>query len=67
MTLFLFFFKSYLGDLYDDLIMPKKLRDAQQENDTRVMRAYGFDFKTMTESECVAELMKMYEELVNQK
>lgn len=24
------------------------------------MQAYGFDYKTMTESECVAELMKMY-------
>lgn len=56
---------SSLADLYDDLLMPKELRKAHQENDARVMRAYGFDFKTMTESECVAELMKMYEKLVN--
>lgn len=28
-----------------------------------VMQAYGFDVKTMTESKCVAELMKMYQKL----
>ena len=27
-----------------------------------VMKAYGFDVKTMTGSSCVAELMKMYQE-----
>ena len=37
---------------------------AHQENDRAVMAAYGFSTK-MTESECVAELMKMYKELVN--
>ncbi len=52
-----------LADLYDELTMPPELRKAHQENDRAVMRAYGFDIKTMTESSCVAELMKMYQEL----
>ncbi|MBQ4128531.1 MAG: class I SAM-dependent DNA methyltransferase [Ruminococcus sp.] len=52
-----------LADLYDELTMPVELRKAHQENDRAVMRAYGFDVKTMTESTCVAELMKMYQEL----
>ncbi len=52
-----------LADLYDELTMPKELRKAHQNNDRAVMQAYGFDVKTMTESECVAELMKMYKEL----
>jgi hypothetical protein len=52
-----------LADLYDDLTMPSDLRIAHQHNDKAVMQAYGFDYKTMTESECVAKLMKMYEDL----
>lgn len=28
------------------------------------MEAYGFDWRTMTESECVAELFKLYQKLV---
>lgn len=53
-----------LADLYDELTMPKELRKAHQENDKAVMRAYGFSIK-MTESECVSELMKMYQKLVD--
>ena len=45
--------------------MPPKLRKAHQENDKAVMEAYGFSTK-MTESECVAELMKRYQMLVNE-
>ena len=56
---------SSLSDLYDELTMPKELRKAHQENDKAVMEAYGFNWKKMTESDCVAELMKMYEKLVN--
>lgn len=52
-----------LADLYDPLTMPPKLRMAHQENDKAVMEAYGFNWHTMTESECVAELMKMYQKL----
>ena len=33
-------------------------------NDKAVMEAYDFDWRTMTESECVAELMKMYKALL---
>ncbi len=59
--------KSSLADLYDELTMPPELRKAHQENDRAVMEAYGFDWRTMTESKCVAELMKMYEKLVSSK
>lgn len=54
---------SSLADLYDELTMPVELRRAHQQNDKAVMQAYGFDYKTMTESECVAELMKLYQKL----
>ena len=53
-----------LADLYDEIAMPPELRKAHQANDKAVMQAYGFDVKTMTESTCVAELMKMYQNLV---
>ena len=53
-----------LADLYDELTMPPELRKAHQANDKAVMQAYGFSIK-MTESECVAELMKLYQKLVN--
>ena len=54
---------SSLADLYDELTMPVELRKAHQDNDRAVMQAYGFDVKTMTESQCVAELFKLYQEL----
>ena len=54
---------SSLADLYDELTMPVELRKAHQDNDRAVMRAYGFDVKTMTESQCVTELFKLYQEL----
>ena len=54
---------SSLADLYDELTMPVELRKAHQENDRAVMQAYGFNVKTMTESQCVAELFKLYQEL----
>lgn len=53
---------SSLADLYDETLMPPELRKAHQANDRAVMAAYGFSTK-MTESECVAELFKMYESL----
>ena len=51
-----------LADLYDETTMPPELRKAHQQNDRAVMQAYGFSVK-MTESECVAELMKLYRKL----
>lgn len=52
-----------LADLYDEVTMPPELRKAHQQNDRAVMEAYGFWSKLNTETECVAELMKMYQEL----
>lgn len=60
-----------LADLYDELTMPPELRKAHQENDKAVMEAYGFrikdeqtgKFRWLTESETVARLMHMYQEL----
>lgn len=57
---------SSLADLYDELTMPPELRKAHQQNDRAVMQAYGFSVKDMTESKCVAELMKLYQSLVQQ-
>lgn len=55
---------SSLADLYDELTMPPELRKAHQNNDRAVMQTYGFDVKTTTESSCVAELMKVYQQKV---
>lgn len=52
-----------LADLYDEVTMPIELRRAHQANDRAVMEAYGFSTK-MTESECVARLLEMYQALV---
>ena len=53
-----------LADLYDELSMPPELRKAHQDNDRAVMQAYGFPVKsTFTESQCVAELFKLYKKL----
>ena len=52
-----------LADLYDETVMPPELRTAHQQNDRAVMEAYGFWGKLNSEPECVAELMKMYQEL----
>lgn len=51
-----------LADLYDEVTMPVELRRAHQANDKAVMRAYGLPLTT-TESEAVAHLFKLYEEL----
>lgn len=50
---------SSLADLYDPTLMPKELLLAHRQNDRAVMQAYGFSLK-MTESECVAELFRLY-------
>ncbi len=52
-----------LADLYDEVAMPVELRNAHRDNDRAVMAAYGFSTK-MTESDCVARLLEMYQELV---
>ena len=55
-----------LADLYDETLMPPELRKAHQANDRAVMAAYGFSTK-MTESECVAELFKLYDSLTKSR
>ena len=56
-----------LADLYDEIAMPPELRKAHQMNDRAVMQAYGFDVGTTTETSCVAELMRMYQGLTEDK
>ena len=63
---------SSLADLYDELTMPAELRKAHQANDKAVMTAYGMtkvvDGKKtwLSESETVARLFEMYEEMTGE-
>ena len=57
---------SSLADLYDEATMPPELRQAHQQNDRAVMAAYGFSVK-ISESDCVAALMKLYQQKTGQK
>lgn len=59
--------EASLADLYDEVTMPPELRRAHQQNDKAVMRSYGFDIKTTTETSCVAQLMRMYQALAAAK
>ena len=58
-----------LAKLYDPDEMPAELRKAHLENDRAVLDAYGFKGTPAYSSEaaCVAELMKMYQSLVEKK
>lgn len=59
---------SSLADLYDELTMPPELRKAHQANDRAVMDAYGFTKGTAartSESACVAELMRLYQQKIS--
>ena len=59
---------SSLADLYDEVTMPTELRKAHQNNDRAVMEAYGWKASSkFTESQCVAELFKLYQQLTNMK
>lgn len=57
-----------LADMYGEkmYLFPELLK-AHQNNDRAVMQAYGFSVRDMTESSCVAELMKLYQKLVSEK
>jgi hypothetical protein len=50
-----------LADLYDELSMPRDLRDAHKKNDRAVATAYGFEKILDDEPAIIAELMKLYE------
>ena len=54
-----------LADMYgENMYLYPELLTAHQNNDRAVMQAYGFPVKsTFTESQCVAELFKLYKEL----
>ena len=55
---------SSLADLYDEVTMPAELQKAHQANDRAVMEAYGWKASSQfTESMCVAELFKLYQNL----
>ena len=43
-----------------------ELQKAHTANDKAVMQAYGFSIKDTSESDCVAALMKMYQELTKE-
>ena len=53
---------SSLADLYDDTVMPKELRHAHTVNDRAVLAAYGWG-ADMAESDIVARLMEMYQQV----
>lgn len=65
--------ESYLADLYNDITMPVELRKAHQANDIAVMKAYGMikkvngKDKLMSETETIAKLFEMYQELTEKK
>ena len=44
--------------------MPQDLFKAHKLNDVVVMEAYEFDWRKISENDCVAELMKMYQGLI---
>ena len=58
-----------LATLYNELSLSSKLQAAHKANDKAVMQAYGFwgkiksKNKEANEAACVAELMKMYQQL----
>ena len=52
------------ADMYgENMYLFSDLLTAHQANDKAVMAAYGFPVKNFTESDCVAALMKRYQEL----
>jgi len=55
------------ADLYDDTVMPPDLRRAHQDNDRAVWEAYGRAWPIGDEAACVAHLMKLYQEKINEQ
>ena len=59
---------SSLADMYgENMYLYGDLVTAHQNNDREVMKAYGFWGKIKSESECVAELMKMYQQMTEKE
>ena len=57
---------SSLAELYDPNLMPTDLRKAHDENDRAVLDAYNFP-KNISESEIVARLFEMYQDLASRR
>lgn len=55
---------SSLADLYDETTMPIELRRAHRTNDRAVLAAYYLPV-TISEPDCVAHLMRLYQSLVS--
>ena len=53
-------------NIHDPTFMPPELRKAHMDNDRAVMQAYGMPIKETDEAACVAWLMKLYQEKVNE-
>lgn len=54
-----------LADMYGEkMYLYTDLIKAHQLNDIAVMEAYGFDWRHMTESDCVAKLMELYQQRI---
>lgn len=60
---------STLADLYskNGLKVASLLQEAHRQNNIAVMQAYGFKVNETSELECVAKLMRMYQELTEKK
>ena len=56
-------YNATLADLYNPTSMPHDLLEAHRANDRAVMEAYGFNWHCMKESQCVEELLRLYEKL----
>ncbi len=56
---------SSLADLYDPLSMPQELLKSHRELDRAVMKLYDFSVKETMETNCVANLMKRYQQLID--
>lgn len=54
-----------LADMYgEEMYLYPELKKAHQANDRAVMQAYGFSVKDMSEADCVAALMELYQKKV---
>ena len=58
-----------LANMYKEknFLLLGDLKTAHDNLNRVVMHAYGFDSKTMTELDCVAELMKLYQEKISEE
>ena len=58
-----------LADMYKEknFLLLGDLKTAHDRLNASVMRTYGFSIRDMSESACVAELMKLYQKLVDKK